>query len=369
MRALSGPAATSDERQWKSREFPHDEGPICRELSPCRDVYALTWLVRYFRHHRYDVVHTHTPKAGLIGPLAARLAGVPLIVHTVHGFLFHDRMPLPARFAGRTVETWTAAWVDALLFQSSEDYAIAGRTRGLGGPFRFYVGNGIDLDRFRQADSVADRSRLRSALGIGPSDFVVGYVGRLVKEKGVLDLLRAFERFCQSRSHARLLIVGPQEKATQKDSLSDEDLGYWRERVPVIFTGYRSDVAELYSTMDLFVLPSYREGLPRALVEACTSGIPAIATEIRGNSEVLQHGVTGLLFPPGDVESLVLSMTQAADQPGLTHARAAAARDHATARFDQKQVFGRVDQAYSELWSKGQGRQHRQGPARKEMSA
>jgi len=348
VRALSGSITG---QLWEGKpdvvEFPHDSGPVVRELAPVRDALALAWLVSYFRRNRFDVVHTHTPKAGLLGPLAARMAGVPLVVHTVHGFLFHDQTALLERCAGWLAEKWTASCVDLLLFQSREDYENAQRLRILRRERCVYVGNGVQADRYRNICSAEEVAARRLRLGLRPDDFVVGYVGRLVREKGILDLLRAFEEFSQFHAHARLLIIGAPEVASQKDSLKEADLNSWSRRIRVTFAGYRPNVEELYPVMDAFVLPSYREGLPRALVEACIAGVPVIATNIRGNREVVQDGITGLLYAAGDTGALVRCLDSVFRDRSAARGRAAAAQSTALARFDEELVFDRVEQAYA----------------------
>lgn len=352
VRALSGPLEGAPWEVEASRAgFVHDTGPIRREIAPAHDARALAWLIRYFRRHRFDVVHTHTPKAGLIGPMAARLAGVPLVVHTVHGFLFHSQTPWANRCVGWLAEKWTASWVDSLLFQSREDYGNAARLHILDAERCRYVGNGVNVDRYRRRYGPGERARRRAAFGIGPTDFVIGYVGRLVREKGVLDLLGAFEEISRVYPEARLLVFGVLEVASQKDSLTARDLDDWRRRMPVTFAGYRADVDQLYPLLDLFVLPSYREGLPRALVEACIAGVPVIATRIRGNSEVVQDGATGLLYAPGDVAELARKLETVLTGRAAAEKRAEAARIFAATHFDERLVLERIAQAYEELFS------------------
>jgi glycosyltransferase involved in cell wall biosynthesis len=325
-----------------------DIAPMVRELSPVRDAIAFVWLVRYFRRWRFDVVHTHTPKAGLIAPLAARIAGVPCILHTVHGFLFHDRMKRPRWLAGWLAEKFTALWVDALLFQSREDWESAPKRHILPARRCFYIGNGVDVTRYTSSGPDT-RREARALLGIGPDEFVVGYAGRLVREKGVEDLLYCAERFVAGKQKVRILLVGSLEEKEQSDSLTAAELENWRSRLPALFPGHREDLHRLYAAMDVFVLPSYREGLPRALTEACLAGIPAIATDIRGCREVVEDRVTGLLFPAGDRERLSMALEEVYSHPEEAGARAKNARERTARQFDETVVTRRIMDVYRQF--------------------
>jgi glycosyltransferase involved in cell wall biosynthesis len=343
VRALSG----RDEFTIKAADsgIAIDVAPMVRELSPWRDFAALLWLVRYFKRSRFDIVHTHTPKAGLLVPMAARMAGVPCVLHTVHGFLFHDRMRKPRWLAGWLAEKFTSLWVDGLLFQSREDCDNAPRLHILPANRCFYIGNGVEVNRYLPADGDA-RLHARAPLNIGADEFVIGYAGRLVREKGIDDLLRAAERFISGKEHIRLVVVGALEEDDQSDSLRAADLENWQHKLPVMFLGYREDLYRLFSAMDVFVLPSYREGLPRALTEASLAGVPMIATDIRGNREVVQHQVSGLLYPPGDVDGLVNALEDVYSHPESAQERAKRAQRNSVERFDETAVTGRIVAVY-----------------------
>ncbi|MGA2084594.1 MAG: glycosyltransferase family 4 protein [Terracidiphilus sp.] len=322
-----------------------DIAPMVRELSLWRDFAALLWLVRYFKRNRFDIVHSHTPKAGLIVPLAARIAGVPCVLHTVHGFLFHDRMRKPRWLAGWLAEKFTSLWVDGLLFQSQEDCDNAPRLHILPNNCCFYIGNGVEVNHYLPADGDA-RLHARALLNIEVDEFVVGFAGRLVKEKGIEDLLRCAERFISGKKNIRVVVVGPLEERVQSDSLKTADLEYWREKLPVMFLGLRDDVHSLYPAMDVFVLPSYREGLPRVLIEATLAGVPVIATNIRGNREVVEHEVNGLLCVPGDVDGLLDALEYVYAHPLIARERATKAQQNSLLKFDEKNVAGRIVAVY-----------------------
>jgi glycosyltransferase involved in cell wall biosynthesis len=322
-----------------------DIAPMVRELSPFRDLSTLIWLVRYLKRGHFDIVHTHTPKAGLLIPLAARIAGVPCVFHTVHGFLFHDRMRKPRWLAGWLAEKFTSLWVDGLLFQSQEDCDNAPRLHIVPRDRCFYIGNGVEVNRYLSADGDA-RVQARALLNIPVSEFVIGFAGRLVREKGIEDLLRSVEQFISGKERIRLVVVGALEEDDQSDSLRAADLDNWQHRLPVMFLGYREDLHRLFSAMDVFVLPSYREGLPRALTEASLAGVPMIATDIRGNREVVQHQVSGLLYPPGDLDGLLNALEDVYSHPESALERAKRAQRNSVERFDETAVTRRIVAVY-----------------------
>ncbi|HEX2027365.1 MAG TPA: glycosyltransferase family 4 protein [Nitriliruptorales bacterium] len=314
--------------------------PMVRELRPRADLRSLVALIRLFRRHAFDVVVTHTPKAGLVAPVAAQLAGVPLVLHTVHGLLFHDRMPLLQRLAGLAAETFTARWADHLLFQSAEDVRVAQALRLKRRAHLGYIGNGVDTARFHPATPDV-REEVRRALGVPGDAFVVGTVGRLVREKGYGELFAAAQDLLHRHPGMHLVVIGPSEP-DQSDGLREADLARWRGHPNVRLLGHREDVDRLYAAMDLFVLPSHREGIPRSLMEASASGLPVVASDIRGCREVVIPGVTGTLVPVRDARQLARAIESLARDRHRCSAMGLAGRDRLVAHFDERLVIERL---------------------------
>ena len=312
-----------------------------RELSPWRDLQTLVRLIRYFRSQRFDAVITHTPKAGLLGPLAARLAGVPLVIHTVHGFLFHDRMPLLRRWVGMAAEIFTALFTHYLFFQSSEDVEAAKRLHLKSADRLVHIGNGIDLSRFVCTTTEPEKRDLRKRLSIPDDAFVVGTVGRLVWEKGLREYFAAAHQLAQQYPNMVFLLIGRIE-TNQNDGLTQEDIDRLNDRPYLRVLGHRDDVQLLYQVMDLFVLASHREGIPRALMEASASSVPVIATDIRGCREVVVHGQTGLLFTVRDVTGLAAAIEALHGDPNRRVRMGEAGRSHIVTNFDEQAVVVRV---------------------------
>lgn len=318
-----------------------------REIAPLLDVRSTVALARFFRQHKFDVVHTHTPKAGLIGPLAARLAGIRHVVHTIFGLLFHDRMP-PLRQAIFWIpEKITATFCDRLLSQSREDMDRAVRSRLCSRNKIAYLGNGIDVDRFAPLINFDRTAKLRE-IGLQPSDFVVGSVGRLVKEKGFMELFAAAEILTARRPRIKFVVIGPREP-DQNDAL---DVGYMddlQRRDVVHFVNWSDDMRSWYAAMDIFMLPSYREGIPGACMEAAAMKRPVVASDIRGCREVVLDGDTGLLVPPRNVPRMVEAIEQLYEDRTMAAQMGERARQHIVQNFNHKDVCSRLCEFYAQL--------------------
>lgn len=332
----------------KSLDIPVITIDMEREISPLKDLKTLFALISLFRKRKYLIVNTHTPKAGILGPLAAKLAGVPVVIHTVHGFLFHDKTPLPGALLYWSVEKFTALFSDYLFFQSKEDIENAVRYRIGKKDKLFYIGNGINLRRFDPETLLIERKAKRKEIGLSDNDFVIGTVGRLVYEKGFKEFFEVIRILIDKVENIKFLIIGPEE-INQKDAIRREEIEELRKTGKAFFLGMRNDLSELYSTMDLFVLLTHREGIPRALMEASAMKVPCIATDIRGCREVIKDGITGFLVPVNDPVAAAEKIEQiTADRKNLTEI-GECARRHIEDNFDEAVVNKRVEAAYHEI--------------------
>jgi glycosyltransferase involved in cell wall biosynthesis len=322
---------------------------IEREPSLFKDISSLVSLVRLFRREHYRIVNTHTPKAGLLGPLAARLAGVPHIIHTVHGFMFHDRMPRFKALFFWCVEKWTSVFSHYLFFQSLEDTETAVRSGICKKEKVVYIGNGIDLKRFDPRALALDREAVRAKLGFKPDDFVVGTVGRLVYEKGFREFFEIARRALKTWPNIKFLIVGPEEGRDQKDAVSAEEIAEMKATGRVQFLGMRKDLPELYSAMDAFLLMSHREGIPRALMEASAMELPCIATNIRGCREVIKKDETGVLVEIKDIEGALAAIAKLISNAELRKTFGERARKHTRESFDEDLVNERIEIAFRKI--------------------
>jgi glycosyltransferase involved in cell wall biosynthesis len=295
-------------------------------------------LVQLFKRERFDLVHVHSPIAALIGRLAAARAGVPRKVYTAHGFYFHEHQPWGLRHAFIGLEWIGGRFTDVLFTQSAEDAATARNLRLCRGDVIEAIGNGVDPDRFRKVEATdAARLRLRAELGVGPGDVVVLMIGRLVAEKGYPELLAAMESV-----DAHLWVVGSRLESDHAASVEDaiariDSNAALSARIS--FLGYRSDVDDLLRAADIFTLPSHREGMPRSIIEAMMSGLPVVATNIRGSREEVVDGETGFLVPVRDAVKLADALQRLTKDVDLRSRMGAAGRDRAVALYDESKVI------------------------------
>jgi glycosyltransferase involved in cell wall biosynthesis len=211
------------------------------------------------------------------------------------------------------------------------------------------LGNGIDTRRFDRASlAAADLDRARTELGLDPSKPVVGFVGRLVEEKGIVDLFQAMRVVRERVPGAQLLVVGPTDEE-KSDAVTPEFASRYRLDKSCTFTGLRTDMPVLYGLMDVFVLPSSRESFPRAPMEACAMSLPCVLTDIPGCREVVEHGHNGLLVPVGSPAALASAIVTLLTDRDLAARFGREGRQKAEERFDEERVFSIVTAAYARL--------------------
>ena len=336
--------------------FQMHQVPLRRRLNPLVHVAPLWALYRLIRRERFAVVNTHSPVAAAVGRLAAWLARTPVIIYVVHGFYFHDDMPRRKRRCFVALEWLLGRITKAFMFVSDEDRHTAlreGIATDAANATTIY--NGVDLDSYPPKGFSSPGTReLRRALDIPLAAPVVGIVGRVVREKGYIEFAEMAKLVSTCRSDVYFLVVG--------DALpSDRDgiLTEFRRRVATAglddrfrFAGFTDRVAEHLQVMDVFVLPSYREGFPRSVLEAMGCALPVVATNIRGCREAVVNGQTGLLVPPRDGTALAEAVTRLLSNPDLARSMGAAGRERAVRLYDRRFVQRRfvevVDNALKE---------------------
>jgi glycosyltransferase involved in cell wall biosynthesis len=326
----------------------HALDSLTRSMAPHRDVRALVELRSLFRELAPDLVHTHNPKPGVYGRIAARAARVPAVVNTVHGLYALPDDPVGKRALVYGLERLAATCSDAELIQNPEDVETL---RGLRVPAHklHLLGNGIDLHRFDPTRiDAARRAELRGSFGAGPDDIVCGVVGRLVWEKGYREVFAAAERLRELAPQVKIVVVGPTEDA-KGDAVDPDSMARAARDGAVTFLGMRDDVDDLYAAMDLYVLASYREGWPRSAMEAAAMGLPVVVTDIRGCRQVVEHGTTGFLVPVRDADAMARAVSTLATDPGLRARMGAAARAKAEREFDDQRVIDITLAVYADL--------------------
>ena len=322
-----------------------------RTGSPRQFIARIWQMRRLMRAGRYDCVDSHNRNASIVGRVAAWLERVPLKIYTAHGFYFHDDQKPLQRKATMLLEAVLARMTDYTLSQSGEDVDLVVRKRIIPADRIEHIGNGIDTTRFSRR---GERGDIERALGLRPNRFRVCSIGRLVTGKGFADLLEAFSEFHRAAPESELVIIG----GTIEQDISPFEREF-SERVAelglpdcVHVTGLTDRAEDYLAACDLFVLPSYREGLPRSLLEAMSMGVCSAATNIRGCREVITDGETGFLFDPRDRAGLTALMKKLFADPGLRTRIAGKGSELIRSRFDERRYVGAQVSAINRLLGK-----------------
>lgn len=344
---LSGPQTGSEGsliEETRERGIPLTILPnLVRQVSPINDLLALWKLTRLMRQRRFQIVHTHSSKAGILGRLAARLAGVPVIVHTVHGWSFHDYMSPFVRSTYITLERWMATFSDALIVVTNKDIEKGLRHNiGRANQYRL-IRSAVPLDEFDP--SAGERSAARKEFGIPDDAIVVGTIGRFSEQKNPFDWARVAARVSRVQPGVWFLLVGDGplrsdlEELLRKEGIADK----------TVLAGLRRDVPRMISGIDIFLLTSLWEGLPRVIPQAMAMGIPVIANQVDGIAEAIQDEVTGYLCPPGDLDRMAERCVRLINQPDLRREMGLIGRSYATQEFDLQRMIEQIEALYFEL--------------------
>jgi glycosyltransferase involved in cell wall biosynthesis len=330
----------------EERGIRHEPLPsLTRSTAVTQDVRAFVDLVRLFRRLRPDILHTHNPKPGILGRIAGRLARVPLIINTQHGLYAQPEDRRRRRWPVYAAERIAAAFGHVELVQSSEDVATLVDVLHVPARKVRLLGNGIDLARFDpDGPGSASRDAIRREWAIEEGEVVCGMVGRLVREKGIVELLEAARSLRAAGAPARLVVIGPADPG--KSDAVDAATIASSEADGVVFAGQRDDMPECYSAMDLFVTASWREGFPRSAMEAAAMCLAAVATDVRGNREVIVDDETGVLVPVRDPAALASAIADLVGDEAKRHKMSVAARARSLVEFDQQRVIERTLEAY-----------------------
>lgn len=324
------------------------EVPMHRGFSIAADLSTLRRLVRVLKETRPDIVHSHTPKAGLLVTLAGRLAGVPLCIYQIHGLRFITATGIQRLILKVTERVATTA-AHRVLCVSPSVLALAEQEhvirRGKGAVIGSGTINGVDLTGFDPEKVREESIAVRAELGIAPDAPVIGFVGRLAADKGVSDLAAAWARVREEMPEAHLLMVGSPEDNDPVDPASMAQL----ERDPrVHLVGFRRDVRPFYGAMSVLTLPSAREGFPQTMLEGSAMGVPTVGSDVPGVRDAVQDGVTGLLFPVHDHHALADRLLSLLRDPAGRAEMGAAGRRWAVTNFDRTVVRERFLHYYLE---------------------
>lgn len=332
------------------------QSPIPRSLSPIKLYKAYKKILKLFKALKPDIVHTHTPVASLLARKAATKIKVPQVIYTCHGFYFHENMqPLKKKIF---------TWLEKNAAQKNTDYIFTVNQEDLD----FALANNfIEKDKIINIKSVGintqkkfnpslfsneDQQSIRSQLNIKKTDKIITFVGRIVAEKGIIELIEAFSILNKHRNDIKLLIIGDtlqsdRDKKT-KEIIEKKIQTNGLER-SIIFTGFIKDIAKFLSITNVFALPSHREGMPVSSLEAMSMGVPVVGTNIRGLREEIVEGKTGYIVPLKNPEKLASAIEKALSEfspptEGI--------RKHIIENFDEEKVLERQMKIFDEIEKK-----------------
>ncbi|QEF98720.1 Putative glycosyltransferase EpsD [Stieleria maiorica] len=333
----------------------HPVDHFVQPISPYHDLRALIELIKIIRRGKYDLVHTHNSKGGILGRLAAWICRTPIIIHTIHGFAFHSSETPWRRKLFIHLERWAAKVTDRLIVisQPLQDWGLR---VGIGHEDQYTkIYSGIEIDKFK---CDCDQTDLRKSLGLRQDDLVIGLVAKLWDGKGHAVAINALSKLVRSYPSAKLVIVGEgylrDELETQTSDLKLQD--------HVVFTGFRSDIPNLNAMFDIAILASDFEGMGRVLLEAMVMGRPVVASDVGGIPDVVDDGTTGILVPPGNIDELAGALATLLADPTLREKMGRAAYARITQKFSSETMVRQIRDVYLETAnSKRAG--HRPGEA------
>lgn len=323
---------------------------IRRTIAPLSDLRSFIALYRYFSRERFDVVHSTTPKAGLLCAMAAFLAHVPIRLHTFTGQPW-VRLVWFLKWLAKSGDR-VIVWLNTKCYADSHSQADFLVSQGIAAPGEIAVlGNGslggVDMTRFNRSLWETRREKIREEMGIPPGAKIITYIGRITTDKGVNELVVAFSRLIGHKANAYLLLVGPFEP--ERDPLSDETDTRIQQEARIKVVGYSAEPERYLSVTDIFCLPSYREGFPNTVIEAAAMGVPTVGTRIVGLVDSVVDGETGMLVPPRDVDALTGALSRMLSDETLRVRMGKAAQERAWSLYDADVVNRHILDEYDSL--------------------
>lgn len=325
---------------------------IDRSFNPLFNIISLYYLYKLFKKEKPDIVHVHTPVAAALGRIAAKKAKVLIVIYTAHGFYFHKGMSRLKYNIILKIEKYLAKhYTDFIFTQSEEDRRTALENNFIDKSKILTIGNGVDVwGEFNPINIEKDKiKKTYKEFNLNKNDKIVTFIGRLVKEKGVIDLLEAFNNVnFNDRKRVKLIMVGDIAQ-NERDKDTKEKIEKYKANSNIIFTGYREDINNILYITDIFCLPSYREGMPRSIIEAMAMECAVVATDIRGSREEVVDGKTGFLVPVNSINILVDKIKELIEDKKLLKEMKIAGRRRAEELYNEKEVVKKQLEIFDKL--------------------
>lgn len=320
--------------------------PICREINPFRDFISLIKFIRLCRREHPYIVHANTPKASLLSMVAAWICRVPHRIYTVTGLRFETTKG-GLRFILKSMERVTCYCATKVIPEGDGVKATLQSEHITRKPLKKILNgniNGVDVEYFDRTEEVVCKAKeIRDT----SSDFTFIFIGRMVRDKGIQELISAFDRLSKERKNIRLLLVGRLEE--KLDPIPKSTWQMINENHKIVFTGYQNDIRPYLAASDAIVLPSYREGFPNVILQAGAMGLPSIVTDISGCNEIIENGKNGLIVPPKDEDALYEAMKYLTDNSQFTNSIASASRNRIVTKFNRVDVWHALLGEYQSL--------------------
>jgi glycosyltransferase involved in cell wall biosynthesis len=323
---------------------------MTRAITPVKDIKALWQLYKLLKKEKPVIVHTHTPKAGLIGMMASRLAGVPIRMHTVAGLPLMENTGLKRKLLD-FIERLTYSCATGVYPNSKALADFILQNRFCGAKKMKVLGNGssngINTHHFEINSELEKKAcELKKQFGLTDKDFVFVFVGRLVKDKGIEELVEAFSQLKEKHPHIKLLLVGPYEP--ERDPLSHTTRKIIETDKSIIHAGFQQDIRPFLIISQALAFPSYREGFPNVPMQAGCFNLPSIVTDINGCNEIVEHGKNGLIIPAKNVPDLQQAMESLLTNPALYLTLQTNARQMIVDRYEQKYLWELLLKEYND---------------------
>lgn len=324
---------------------------MTREITPVKDILAVVKLVFYFLKEKPLIVHTHTPKAGVVGMLAAKIAGVPIRLHTVAGLPL-----LETTGTKRKILEWVEKFTYQLatrIYPNSIGLKEIILDHGFTRENKIKIlgkgsSNGIDTSYFNPGEySISEGLNLKTKMGVPQNNLIYIFIGRIVSEKGINELIDAFKQLQKIHPDVTLLLVGPLEE--HLDPLREESMQEIKNNPNIISTGYQNDVRPYLAIADILVFPSYREGFPNVVMQAGAMGLPSIVSNINGCNEIIEEGKNGFIIPVKDKQALFQSMEKLLKDSVLRNNVSGRSREIICNNYDRKEFWKILKNEYDLL--------------------
>lgn len=324
---------------------------MTRKITPLKDFISLIKLILFLNKEKPFIVHSHTPKAGIIAMLASRITNIPIRLHTVGGLPLMEEKGSKMKLL-KIIEKLTYSFSTKVFINSNglynyiidNNFASKNKLKVIGNG----SSNGVDVDYFSpEKISEIEKTALKLSLGILEDDFTFIFVGRIVTDKGINELVEAFDSVCSTYKTIKLLLVGEQE--SNLDPLNEKTLNLIRDNNKIIETGFQKDIRPYLAISNVLVFPSYREGFPNVIMQAGAMGLPVIASNINGCNEIIVEGKNGMLIPLKDKYSIEKALIQIIDDKSFYLNLKSNTRSMIITRFDRTIICGKILDEYKKM--------------------